>query len=70
MLSQYCAGGPTVLFTGRNARLADHAGQISFPGGKIDAGDANPAMAALREAEEESGSTAASLSQSAISTSI
>jgi 8-oxo-dGTP pyrophosphatase MutT (NUDIX family) len=46
---------PSVLFTERTARLADHGGEISFPGGKIDAGDANPAAAALREAEEEVG---------------
>jgi len=44
---------PTVLFTQRTAHLADHAGQIAFPGGKIDADDASPAAAALREAEEE-----------------
>ena len=44
---------PSVLFTQRTAHLADHGGQISFPGGKIDAGDASPADAALREAEEE-----------------
>jgi 8-oxo-dGTP pyrophosphatase MutT (NUDIX family) len=44
---------PSVLFTQRTSRLADHGGQISFPGGKIDAGDASPTDAALREAEEE-----------------
>ena len=44
---------PTVLFTQRTAHLADHAGQISFPGGKIEAVDASPVAAALREAEEE-----------------
>ena len=44
---------PSVLFTQRSSHLADHGGQISFPGGKIDAGDASPADAALREAEEE-----------------
>jgi 8-oxo-dGTP pyrophosphatase MutT (NUDIX family) len=46
---------PTVLLTTRTAHLADHAGQIAFPGGKIDAGDASPAAAALREAHEEIG---------------
>ena len=44
---------PSVLFTQRTAHLADHPGQISFPGGKIDAADESPAAAALREAEEE-----------------
>ena len=44
---------PTVLFTERTAHLADHAGEIAFPGGKIDAVDTSPAAAALREAEEE-----------------
>ena len=43
----------SVLFTQRTAHLNDHAGQISFPGGKIDADDASPVAAALREAEEE-----------------
>ena len=44
---------PSVLFTQRTAHLTDHGGQISFPGGKIDADDESPAAAALREAEEE-----------------
>jgi 8-oxo-dGTP pyrophosphatase MutT (NUDIX family) len=48
---------PTVLLTQRAAHLNDHAGQISFPGGKIDATDASPLDAALREAEEEIGLT-------------
>jgi 8-oxo-dGTP pyrophosphatase MutT (NUDIX family) len=48
---------PTVLLTQRSAHLNDHAGQISFPGGKIDATDASPLDAALREAWEEVGLT-------------
>jgi len=44
---------PSVLLTQRTARLKDHAGEVSFAGGKIDATDASPAAAALREAEEE-----------------
>jgi 8-oxo-dGTP pyrophosphatase MutT (NUDIX family) len=46
---------PTVLLTQRAAHLHDHAGQISFPGGKIDPEDASPLDAALREAWEEIG---------------
>ncbi|ABE38535.1 NUDIX hydrolase [Rhodopseudomonas palustris BisB5] len=46
---------PTVLLTMRAAHLNDHAGQIAFPGGKIDATDNSPLDAALREAEEEIG---------------
>jgi 8-oxo-dGTP pyrophosphatase MutT (NUDIX family) len=46
---------PMVLLTQRTAHLPDHAGQISFPGGKIDATDESPMAAALREAEEEIG---------------
>jgi 8-oxo-dGTP pyrophosphatase MutT (NUDIX family) len=46
---------PTVLLTQRSAHLADHAGQIAFPGGKIDATDGSPRDAALREAWEEIG---------------
>jgi 8-oxo-dGTP pyrophosphatase MutT (NUDIX family) len=48
---------PTVLLTQRSPHLNNHAGQISFPGGKIDATDASPVDAALREAEEEVGLT-------------
>jgi len=46
---------PTVLLTQRAPHLTDHAGQISFPGGKIDVTDASPLATALREAEEEIG---------------
>lgn len=46
---------PMVLLTQRTAHLPDHAGQISFPGGKIDATDESPLAAAVREAEEEIG---------------
>lgn len=45
----------TVLLTERTAHLRNHGGQISFPGGKIDDGDAGPVAAALREAFEETG---------------
>lgn len=46
---------PTVLLTKRAEHLNDHAGQISFPGGKIDPTDVTPLDAALREADEEIG---------------
>jgi 8-oxo-dGTP pyrophosphatase MutT (NUDIX family) len=49
------APGATVILTERMPHLSSHAGQIAFPGGKIDAEDADPAAAALREAEEEIG---------------
>jgi len=48
-------GEPTVVFTQRTAHLADHAGQISFPGGRVEEGDGTPEHTALREAEEEVG---------------
>lgn len=44
-----------VVFTQRTQHLPTHAGQISFPGGKIDADDADAATTAFREAEEEIG---------------
>lgn len=48
-------GGLTLMFTQRTAHLHDHAGQISFPGGRVDEGDADRIATALREAEEETG---------------
>jgi len=45
----------TVLFTQRSAALRHHAGQISFPGGRLESADASPIEAALREAREEVG---------------
>ena len=47
--------GLSVLLTQRTAHLADHAGQISLPGGRIEPSDPDPIFAALREAEEEIG---------------
>ncbi|MFM8586322.1 MAG: NUDIX hydrolase [Gammaproteobacteria bacterium] len=44
-----------VLLTVRSSELKHHAGQISFPGGRIEAIDCNPLSAALRETEEEIG---------------
>ena len=47
----------SVLLTRRASHLRNHAGQISFPGGRIESSDAGPIGAALREAEEEIGLT-------------
>jgi len=46
---------PSILLTKRTSHLAKHAGQISFPGGRIDPEDSGPEAAALREAHEEIG---------------
>jgi 8-oxo-dGTP pyrophosphatase MutT (NUDIX family) len=45
----------SVLFTRRNEHLRHHAGQISFPGGGVESGDADAVAAALRETNEETG---------------
>lgn len=47
--------GNTVLLTQRTAHLRDHAGQISFPGGRVEVEDLSPIHTALRETEEEIG---------------
>jgi 8-oxo-dGTP pyrophosphatase MutT (NUDIX family) len=49
------SNGLHLLLTRRTEQLRDHAGQISFPGGRSDAGDGGPVGTALREAEEEIG---------------
>jgi len=49
------AGGEQLLFTRRGEELADHRGQIAFPGGHAEPGDSGPLQTALREAGEEVG---------------
>ena len=53
--------GPRVLFTRRTEHLRHHAGQVSFPGGAMELGDADAVAAALRETHEEIGVEAASI---------
>jgi len=47
--------GLKVLLTQRTTHLARHAGQVAFPGGRLDQADDGPVSAALRETEEETG---------------
>ena len=54
--------GLQVLLTQRTAHLSDHAGQISFPGGRAEPSDPSLAATALRETEEEVGLPAATVS--------
>ena len=49
------ASGLQVMLTQRTAHLHDHAGQVSFPGGRVEKSDASVIAAALREAQEETG---------------
>jgi 8-oxo-dGTP pyrophosphatase MutT (NUDIX family) len=49
------SSGLTVLLTQRTAHLSDHAGQIAFPGGRIEPTDLDATAGALREAQEEIG---------------
>ena len=49
------AHGPDVLLAQRAATLRDHAGEVAFPGGAREAGEAAPAVTAIREAAEETG---------------
>ncbi len=49
------ASGPDVLLAQRASTLRDHAGEVAFPGGAREVGDAGPAATALREAAQETG---------------
>jgi 8-oxo-dGTP pyrophosphatase MutT (NUDIX family) len=55
------ADSPALLMTLRASHLRRHAGQISFPGGRLEAGDTDVVAAALRETEEEIGVAAAAI---------
>lgn len=55
LFGEHPDGGIDVLLTERGSALRAHAGQVSFPGGRVDPEDAGAIDAALREAEEEVG---------------
>jgi 8-oxo-dGTP pyrophosphatase MutT (NUDIX family) len=61
LLPVVMSDAPGVLLTKRTSHLSAHAGQVCFPGGRIDREDSGPEAAALREAWEEIGLEAASV---------
>ena len=54
-IHQAADGALSLVYTKRAETMRRHAGELSFPGGRVDADDAHPLAAALREAEEEIG---------------
>jgi 8-oxo-dGTP pyrophosphatase MutT (NUDIX family) len=55
-------GEASVLLTTRTPTLSSHAGEVAFPGGRVDADDGSPIRTALREAQEEIGLDATTIS--------
>lgn len=52
---RFLHGEPHLVFTRRSDHLESHPGEVSFPGGRVEAQDATPCQAALRETQEEIG---------------